>query len=180
MRIPLLALAVGAIASGYLFHEQFVGEGREVFWRAAIFNAPSNHVLDQLRDTPTWVVWAPLVLSIAGLLGAYYVYVLKEGLGARIAERRGPLWILFYNKWFFDEIYDATFVKGAKALGDFFWKVGDQTIIDGGGPNGFAAISAFIGRRVGRWQTGYVYTYAFVMLLGVAGLLTFALFSWSR
>ena len=180
MRLPLLVLAVGAAASGYLFHEQFVGEGREAFWRAAIFVAPSNHVLDQLHATPAWVVWAPLVLSIAGLLGAYYVYVMREGLGARIAERRGPLWILFYNKWFFDEIYDVIFVKSAKALGDFFWKTGDQTIIDGGGPNGFAAISAFIGKRVGRWQTGYVYHYAFVMLLGVAGLLSYALYSWSR
>jgi len=180
MRIALLALSVGAIASGYLFHEQFVGEGREAFWRAAIFVAPSNHVLDQLHATPAWVVWAPLVLSIGGLLGAYYVYVMHEGLGARIAARRGPLWILFYNKWFFDEIYDVIFVKSAKALGDFFWKTGDQTIIDGGGPNGLAAISAFIGKRVGRWQTGYVYHYAFVMLLGVAGLLSYALYSWSR
>jgi len=120
------------------------------------------------------------VLSIGGLLGAYYVYVMHEGLGARIAARRGPLWILFYNKWFFDEIYDVIFVKSAKALGDFFWKTGDQTIIDGGGPNGLAAISAFIGKRVGRWQTGYVYHYAFVMLLGVAGLLSYALYSWSR
>jgi NADH-quinone oxidoreductase subunit L len=179
MRLPLLLLAVGAVFAGGLFHEQFIGEAREAFWRGAIFNATSNHVLDQVRNTPEWVVLAPLVMSILGLLGAYYVYVMHEGMGARIAARRGPLWILFYNKWFFDEIYDATFVRGAKALGDFFWKVGDQTIIDGGGPNGFAAISAFIGRRVGRWQTGYVYHYAFVMLLGVAGLLSFALYSWS-
>jgi NADH-quinone oxidoreductase subunit L len=180
MRIALLTLAAGAILAGGLFIEQFVGEGRAAFWRGAIFVLPSNHVLDQLHDTPAWVVWAPLVLSLGSLAGAYYVYVLKEGLGARIAARRGPLWTLFYNKWFFDEIYDATFVRGAKALGDLFWKGGDQTIIDGGGPNGFAAMSAFIGRRVGRWQTGYVYHYAFVMLLGVAGLLTYALVSWSR
>jgi NADH-quinone oxidoreductase subunit L len=180
MRIALLALAAGAIFAGGLFIDQFVGEGRAAFWRGAIFVLPSNHVLDQLHGTPAWVVWAPLVLSLGSLAGAYYVYVLKEGLGARIAARRGPLWTLFYNKWFFDEIYDATFVRAAKVLGDFFWKVGDQKVIDGGGPDGFAAMSAFIGRRVGRWQTGYVYHYAFVMLLGVAGLLTYALFSWSR
>lgn len=180
MRLPLLVLAIGAIFAGGLFHEQFIGEGREAFWRGAIFTATSNHVLDQVRNTPEWVTLAPLALSIFGLLIAYYVYVMREGLGARIAARRGPLWILFYNKWFFDEIYDAVFVKGARALGDFLWKVGDQTIIDGGGPNGFAAISAFIGKRVGRWQTGYVYHYAFVMLLGVAGLLSYALYSWSR
>ena len=121
---------------------------------------------------------APLVLSIGGLVLAFYVYVMKEGLGARIAADRGPLWTLFYNKWFFDEIYEATFVRGAKALGDLFWKVGDQKVIDGLGPNGVAAVSAWFGKRVGRWQTGYVYHYAFVMLLGVAGLLTFALYNW--
>jgi NADH-quinone oxidoreductase subunit L len=180
MRLPLLLLSLGAIASGFAFHEAFVGEGRAEFWRAAIFVGAGNHVLDQLRATPAWVVWAPLVLSVGGLALAYYVYVMREGLGLEIAERRGPLWILFYNKWFFDEIYEATFVKGAKALGDLFWKGGDQIVIDGGGPNGFAAISAFVGRRVGRWQTGYVYHYAFVMLLGVAGLLSFALYSWSK
>ena len=180
MRLPLLLLAIGAAFSGYLFHEQFVGEGRAEFWRGAILNLPSNHVLDMVRDTPAWVVWTPLILSIAGLVGAYYVYVLREGLGARIAARRGPLWILFYNKWFFDEIYEATFVRGAKALGDLFWKGGDQTIIDGGGPNGFAWMSAVVGKIVGRWQTGYVYHYAFVMLLGVAGLLTYALYAWPR
>ena len=180
MRIALLALAVGAIASGYLFHEQFIGEGRAEFWRGAIFTLPSNHVLDQIHDAPAWVVWAPLIVSIAGFVIAYYVYVMREGLGARIAERRGPLWTLFYNKWFFDEIYDATFVKGAKALGDLFWKGGDQRIIDGLGPDGVAAVSAALGKRVGRFQTGYVYHYAFVMLLGVAGLLSFALYAWSR
>jgi NADH-quinone oxidoreductase subunit L len=179
MRLPLLLLAVGAIFSGGLFAEQFVGEGRAAFWRGAIFNLPSNHVLDQAHAVPLLVTLAPLIVSLLGLAIAYYVYVMREGLGLIIAERRGPLWILFYNKWFFDELYEATFVRGAKALGDFFWKVGDQTVIDGGGPNGFAAISAFLGRRVGRWQTGYVYHYAFVMLLGVAGLLSFALYAWS-
>ncbi|HEX4183895.1 MAG TPA: NADH-quinone oxidoreductase subunit L [Caulobacteraceae bacterium] len=180
MRLPLLLLSIGAIFAGGLFSEQFIGDGRAAFWKGAILNLPSNKVLDQLHSTPMLISLAPLILSLIGLAIAYYVYVVREGLGLEIAERRGPLWILFYNKWFFDEIYDATFVRGAKALGDFFWKVGDQTIIDGGGPNGFAAISAFIGRRVGRWQTGYVYHYAFVMLLGVAGLLSFALYSWSR
>ena len=178
MLVPLLVLAVGAVAAGYLFDEKFIGEGRADFWRGSIYTLPSNHVLDLIQQTPQWVVLAPLVLSIAGLAGAYYVYVMREGLGARIAAARGPLWLLFYNKWYFDEIYDATFVRGAKALGDLFWKRGDQQIIDGLGPNGVAALSAWFGKRVGRWQTGYVYHYAFVMLLGVAGLLTFALYNW--
>ena len=102
--------------------------------------------------------------------------LLKEGLGARLAARRGPLYLFFYNKWFFDELYEATFVRGAKFLGDLFWKGGDQKIIDGLGPNGVAAVSALTGKRVGRLQTGYVYHYAFVMLLGVAGLLSYGFY----
>ena len=180
MLVPLLALAVGAVGAGYMFVEKFVGPERMEFWRGAVFALPTNHVLDQAEHLPAWVLWAPLTVTTAGFLGAYYVYVLQEGLGARIAAGRGPLWTLFYNKWFFDEIYEATFVRAAKALGDLFWKGGDQKLIDGLGPNGVAAVSAAFGRRVGRFQSGYVYHYAFVMLLGVAGLLSFALFSWAR
>ncbi len=96
---------------------------------------------------------------------------------ARIAAAGGPLHILFYNKWFFDEIYEAVFVKGARFLGDVFWKRGDIATIDKLGPDGFARTAYFTGRRLVRIQTGYVYHYAFVMLLGVAGLLSYALFA---
>ncbi|MDP3384692.1 MAG: NADH-quinone oxidoreductase subunit L, partial [Phenylobacterium sp.] len=99
--------------------------------------------------------------------------------GARMAAKEGPVWSFLYNKWFFDELYNATFVRAARGLGDLFWKVGDQKIIDGAGPNGVAAVSAAIGRRTGKLQTGFVYHYAFVMLLGVAGLLSFALYAWA-
>jgi NADH-quinone oxidoreductase subunit L len=177
--VPLLLLSVGAIFAGKVFVEQFVGEGRAEFWRGAIFTAASNHVLDH-HTYPTWVVWAPLTVTAIGFIGAWYVYVAQEGMGARIASRRGPLWTFLYNKWFFDELYDAIFVRGAKALGDLFWKIGDQKLIDGLGPNGVAALSALIGRRAGKMQSGYVYHYAFVMLLGVAGLLSFALYAWSN
>jgi NADH-quinone oxidoreductase subunit L len=99
-------------------------------------------------------------------------------MGARIAAKKGLVWSFLYNKWYFDELYEATFVRAAKFLGDLFWKGGDQKIIDGLGPDGFAAVSAAIGKRTGMMQTGYVYHYAFVMLLGVAGLLSFALWAW--
>ena len=124
------------------------------------------------------ITYSPLVVSILGFAGAYYTYILREGLGARIAARKGPLWTFLYNKWFFDELYQATFVRGAKFLGDLFWKGGDQKIIDGLGPDGVSAVSYAVGKGAGRVQTGYVYHYAFVMLLGVAGLLTYALVSW--
>ncbi len=177
MLVPLLLLSVGAVASGFVFVDFFVGHHQEEFWRGAIFNAPTNHVLHDAHEVPTWVKWAPLVASVLGLLGAFYVYILKEGLGAKLAARNGPLYVFFYNKWFFDELYQATFVRFAKFLGDLFWKGGDQKIIDGFGPDGVSAVSYEVGRRTGKLQTGYVYHYAFVMLLGVAGLLGFALYA---
>jgi NADH-quinone oxidoreductase subunit L len=175
--VPLLALSFGAIFAGYLFAEKFVGAERMEFWRGAIFTLPTNQVL-AAKEGPEWELWAPLTVTAIGFAMAWFFYVLNEGSGARIAARQGPLWRLFYNKWYFDEIYDLIFVRGAKALGDLFWKVGDQKIIDGLGPDGVAAVSAAVGRGAGRVQTGYVYHYAFVMLLGVAGLLSFALWAW--
>ncbi|MDP1736078.1 MAG: NADH-quinone oxidoreductase subunit L [Caulobacter sp.] len=180
MLVPLLLLAVGALAAGYVFVENFVGEAQAEFWRGAIVNGPHNHVLHEMHDAPGWVIWAPLVVSGLGLFGAWWVYIAREGMGARIAAKRGPLWIFLYNKWFFDELYEATFVRAARFLGDLFWKGGDQKLIDGFGPDGVSAVSLEVGKRAGRLQTGYVYHYAFVMLLGVAGLLSFALYAFSR
>ncbi len=174
MLVPLILLSIGAVFAGGVFANLFVGEGRHEFWGHAIFNNASNHVLDE-SALPAWVVWSPLVVSILGLLVAAFYYLLNEGMAARLAANKGPLWTFLYNKWFFDEVYDFFFVKGAKLVGDLFWKVGDQKLIDGLGPNGFAAASIGWAKRVVRIQTGYVYHYAFVMLLGVLGLLSFAL-----
>jgi NADH-quinone oxidoreductase subunit L len=125
-------------------------------------------------------VWSPLVATALGFVIAWYVYIRREGLGAQIAAQRGPLWMFLYNKWYFDELYDAVFVRGAKALGDLFWKGGDQKIIDGLGPDGVSAVSYAAGRRVfSRAQTGYVYHYAFVMLIGVAALIAYAFWAFT-
>ena len=177
MRGPLLLLAFGAIAAGGLFTELFVGPERMAFWRGAIFTLPGNHILDSFKSLPPVVVWAPLAVTALGFIGAWYAYILKEGMGARIAERRGFLWRFLYHKWFFDELYHLVFVRGARGLGDLFWKGGDKAIIDGLGPDGVSAASYAFGRFTGRLQTGYVYHYAFVMLLGIAGLLSFALWA---
>ena len=174
--VPLVLLAVGAVFAGAVFVEKFVGAGQVEFWRGAIFTLPTNHVLE--GEGPEWELWAPLTVTAIGFLAAFYVYVLNEGMGKRVADRGGPLHAFLYNKWYFDELYEVVFVRGAKALGDLFWKVGDQKIIDGLGPDGVAAVSEAVGKGAGRAQTGYVYHYAFVMLLGVAGLLTFALWAW--
>ena len=209
MRLPLILLAIGAIAAGFAFHHEFIGTHKAEFWKEAIYNAPAHHApahgdeaahaatdaaqdaagavppphgeeaADEGHHAPLWVYLAPLLASVLGLLVAVYVYILREGLGARLAARGGPLYTFFYNKWFFDELYEATFVRGAKFLGDLFWKGGDQKIIDGLGPDGVSAASYAVGRGTGRLQTGYLYHYAFVMLLGVAGLLSYALWAWN-
>jgi NADH-quinone oxidoreductase subunit L len=179
MLVPLILLSIGAVSAGFLFHTQFIGEANKEFWRGAIFTLPTNHVLAE-HELPVLIAQAPLIAAVIGLLIAVYVYLIKEGLGERLAARRGPLYLFFYNKWFFDELYQVTFVKAAKLLGDLFWKVGDQKIIDGLGPDGVSAASYAVGRAAGKVQTGYVYHYAFVMLLGVAGLLSFALYAWAN
>jgi len=178
MLVPLLLLSVGAIASGFAFYDFFVGYHEHEFWRGAIFTGPENHVIHDSHEVPTWVLWAPLVVSAIGTFAAVYFYVLREGLARRMAERGGPINSFLSNKWYFDEIYDFLFVKGARALGDLFWKVGDVRIIDGLGPNGAAWASLKSAVRLGKLQSGYVYHYAFVMLLGVAGLLAFAIYAW--
>ena len=140
----------------------------------------TNHVLEHAHHSPTWVIWSPLIASVLGLLVAAYVYLVrgKDRLGEKMAARNGPLYVFFYNKWFFDELYQGTFVRGAKALGDVFWKIGDKRIIDGLGPDGVAWLAGKFGKFTGRLQTGYVYHYAFVMLLGVLGLVSYALWAW--
>jgi NADH-quinone oxidoreductase subunit L len=180
MLVPLLALAVGAIFAGGVFTHMFIGEGRENFWRGAIFTAAGNDTLDKIEHLPMWVGLLPLAASILGLLIAAYYYILNEGMAARMAAKNGLLYRFLYNKWYFDELYDFIFVRGARALGDLFWKGGDQAVIDGLGPNGVAKVSAKAGRGLSVLQSGYVYHYAFVMLLGVAGLLTYAMWAWVR
>ena len=143
MIVPLLVLSLGAAGAGYVFFKDFVGPLREAFWHGAIFVGPHNHILDGVEEAPKWVGILPLVAAIFGLMIAAYVYLLKEGLGARMFAKAGPLYTFFYNKWYVDEIYNFIFVRGAKGLGDLFWKVGDQKIIDGLGPNGISALAGW-------------------------------------
>jgi NADH-quinone oxidoreductase subunit L len=124
---------------------------------------------------PTWVLWTPLFVTVTGFALAWFLYIRHEGFGARLAARRGPLHSFLLNKWYFDEIYNFVFVRGAAALGDIFWKVGDRRIIDGFGPNGFAASAMAAARRLSRAQSGFLYHYAFVMLIGVVALTIWAM-----
>ena len=124
----------------------------------------------QGHHPPNWVLIIPVAVTALGFAVAWFFYMANPGLPLRIAQRGGPLHSFLYNKWYFDEIYDFIFVRGTRAIGDAFWKIGDQKIIDGFGPNGVAATALASARRLVSLQSGYVYHYAFVMLIGVLGL----------
>ena len=179
MLVPLIVLAIGATVAGFAFDTQFIGAGRADFWGRALHGIGGRGALAEPAMLPAWVVWSPLAVTFVGFVAAWWAYIANEGMGARIAARGGPIWTFLYNKWFFDELYDALFVRSARWFGDLFWKGGDQKLIDGLGPDGISAVSYAAGRRTGRLQTGYVYHYAFVMLIGVVALLSYALWAFS-
>jgi NADH-quinone oxidoreductase subunit L len=170
MLIPLVLLALGAVFAGAVFAEAFVGHHSKEFWGAAIYNAPGVDLMEAKHNVPSWVFYAPFVVMIIGLLAALYFYIFNEGLGQKIADRKGGLHAFLSGKWYFDELYEAVFVKGARALGDLFWKGGDQKIIDGLGPNGIAALLSFGSKQAVKIQSGFVYHYAFLMLIAAVVL----------
>jgi NADH-quinone oxidoreductase subunit L len=172
---PLFVLAAGALSAGLLFDAYFIGEASPGFWHNAIA-AIYGHVRGE-AELPLWVEFAPLTLTAIGFAIAYYYYVLHPELPPLLAARKGLLYTFFYNKWYFDELYDFLFVRPAIRLGRFLWKVGDGRIIDGLGPDGIAARVLDATRAAVRLQSGYVYHYAFAMLVGVAALVTWFLFS---
>ncbi len=168
MMIPLVLLAIGAVLAGSLFVRYFVGSAGEGFWREAMV-IPEYHGHDHI---PLWVLWAPFAVTLAGLLGAMLVYLTRAGEGLRDSAKKTPLHAFLYNKWYFDELYHAVFVRGARALGDIFWKIGDVRIIDGLGPNGIARAAKAGAARLSRLQTGYLYHYALVMLAALVIAIT--------
>lgn len=165
MLIPLVLLALGAVFAGAVFAEAFVGHHSKEFWGGAIYNAPGVDLMEAKHDVPQWVFYAPFVVMVTGLLAALYFYLFNEGLGQKIADKKSGLHAFLSNKWYFDELYETVFVKGARALGDLLWKGGDQKIIDGFGPNGIAALLGFGSKQAVKIQSGYVYHYAFLMLI---------------
>ena len=181
MLTPLVVLAFGAIFAGFIFAPYFIGEHHAEFWGKAIFLASDNEVMEKAEHiTDTWVHFAPLIVTLLGMALAWYFYLLRPNLPKKMAANEGPVYTFLYNKWFFDEIYQATFVKLTKVLGDVFWKILDIRIIDGLGPNGAAWTALASAKKLVKTQTGYVYHYAFAMFLGITGILTWAVISWSH
>lgn len=172
MLVPLALLSIGALFAGGVFASSFIGEHHLAFWNNTIFMGADNQVLEQLHHVPLWVKYAPLVMMVTGFIGALYFYILRPELPAQIAESQILLYKFLLNKWYFDEIYHFIFVRPTRWLARLLWKGGDGAIIDGLGPDGVAQNVMRMTAGFVRLQTGYVYHYAFVMLLGVAAFVS--------
>jgi NADH-quinone oxidoreductase subunit L len=174
MLIPLFVLAAGAAFVGYFTEDWFVGPDRVTFWKGALLVLPEHDSIGRAEEIGA-VAYLPLVAAVSGIVVAYVCYMWKPGIPAATAMRFRALYLFLYNKWYFDELYDRLFVNTAFSLGDGLWKTGDGAIIDGLGPDGIAAATHELAREASRLQTGYVYHYAFAMLIGVVALVTWYL-----
>ena len=173
MLAPLAVLGLGALGAGIVFGKYFIGHDYDEFWKGSLFTGRDNHIIHKFHDVALGVGLAPTVVMALGFVVALYFYVLKPGTAQALARTFPRLYRFLLNKWYFDELYDFLFVRPAFALGRMFWKGGDGAIIDGLGPDGVAARVADGARLAVRLQTGYVYHYAFAMLIGVAAVVTY-------
>jgi NADH-quinone oxidoreductase subunit L len=176
MLIPLYVLAAGALLAGFIFKDYFIGHAEALFWGPALYRAPGNEIVHAIHEVPAWVSYSPFIAMALGFLVAFWFYIRDTSMPVRLATTNYPLYQFLLNKWYFDELYDFIFVRPAKWLGRFFWKRVDGGVIDGLGPDGVAAGVLDITRNVVRLQTGYLYHYAFAMLIGVAALVSWFTF----
>jgi NADH-quinone oxidoreductase subunit L len=175
--IPLYVLGAGALLSGFIAYDWFVGHDWTHFWgTSSIAVKSTGEVLHHAHEVPLWVTLAPLVFALSGIALSYMYYITMPWLPAATVKAFPGLHALFYNKWYFDEIYDAMLVQPALRIGRFFWKKGDGATIDGLGADNIAARAQDMAGVLMRFQSGYLYHYAFVMLVGVAALVTYFMF----
>src|SRR5215831_11072849 len=172
MGLPLILLALGSLLAGGLFAHLFIGGGQAEFWRGSLV----THTAEG-HQAPLWVALAPTVAMAVGFAVAWYFYITNPLVPFGLTKRFRGVYLFLFNAWYFDALYDALFVRPAKRLGRFLWKTGDGAIIDGLGPDGVAARVIDITNRVVKLQSGYIYHYAFVMLVGVAIIITYFIFA---
>ena len=161
---------------GAMHEEEHVEMSKESFWKDALFVLPENDTVEAAHGAPFWVKKMPLFVGLAGIALAYVAYLLFTGLPGIVVKIFKPIHALLFNKWFFDELYHALFVRTADLLGRLFWRVGDQGIIDRYGPNGSAVLSVRIAEMMSKFQSGYVYKYAFVMVIAIVAMLSWFMF----
>jgi NADH-quinone oxidoreductase subunit L len=177
MLIPLGVLAFGSVLAGLPFKEIFAGHGVEGFFRGSLTFAKDNKILEEMHHVPLNVALAPTVLMAVGFIIAWIFYIRRPDIPVELARQHDVLYRFLLNKWYFDELYDFIFVRPTKCLGRLLWKGGDGWLIDGFGPDGVSARVLDVTRNAIRLQTGYLYHYAFAMLIGVAIFITWFMFS---
>lgn len=181
MLVPLYILAVGAVLAGIVFKDAFIGHGYNHFWEGSLFTLidqeSEESILTHMHHVPFWVKASPFVMMVFGFIAAWYMYLKEPHLPKQLAERHDGLYKFLLNKWYFDELYDVLFVRTSKWLGRFLWKTGDGTVIDGFGPNGISTRVLQISGKITKLQTGFLYHYAFAMMIGIAALITWFMFS---
>jgi len=174
MLIPLGILALGAVLAGLVFYGPFVGHDRLHFWAGALVTAEGD-ILDEAHHVPTLVKWLPTLMMLGGFVMALFAYILRPGTSSAIAGTFRGLYAFLMNRWYFDEVYQWAIVRPAGWLGRFFWVRGDQKTIDGYGPDGVAQTVLDAGQRTRSVQSGFLYHYAFAMLVGVVGAIAYLL-----
>ena len=169
MLAPLLLLAIGAVFSGYLFKETFIGHHSTDFWQASVF------FLDEIKHDPIpiWFLFLTPTLVIISIPIAYYYFIYNTKILDDFKKTNLPLYYFLLNKWYIDELYEKLFVFPAKKIGSFFWKQGDLGFIDRFGPDGISKLIKKLSNKAGLFQTGFIYDYAFAMLIGLSVLLTY-------
>ncbi|MBI2235965.1 MAG: NADH-quinone oxidoreductase subunit L [Magnetospirillum sp.] len=177
MILPLLVLAAGAVFAGFLGYDLFVGHDMAHFWGKSILVTAAHPALENAHHVPGWVALLPTIVAGSGIALAYLFYVFAPGLPVALANSFRGVYLFLLNKWYFDELYDFLFVRPAFKLGRGFWLGGDGALIDGVGPDGVAAATRVVAKRVARLQSGYVYHYAYAMLIGVAAFVTWYMFT---
>ena len=170
MLIPLVILAIGAIFAGFLFKDLFLGhEGENYFWSQSIkFLEPLS-----TEHPPTWFLLLTPCLVLLSIPVAYFLFVKNKKLPDQIVNNNKPLYNFLINKWYFDELYEVILIKPCKKLGIFLWKFCDGKLIDGFGPDGISSFIKKCSIKANKFQSGFIYQYAFIMLLGFSALLTF-------
>ena len=174
MLLPLFVLAIGAIFAGFLFKDLFIGHGGDnIFWGNSIkFLNPLN-----TEHPPLWLLLTTPVLVLISIPIAYYLFVKDKSVPYQIVQSNKPLHNFLINKWYFDELYDVLFIQSSKKIGLFFWKVIDVKIIDKFGPDGVSLLIKNLSLKASKFQSGFIYQYAFMILLGFSLLLTFLILS---
>ena len=169
MIIPLIILAIGSIFAGIIFKEVFIGnESVEILWRDSIFFLNSL----SLDHPPTWVIFLTPILVIISIPISYYLFILNKNILNELVKGNKPLYNFLKNKWYFDELYELIFVKTSKKIGLYFWKNIDIRFIDKYGPDGLSNLIKNFSLKAVKFQSGYIYQYAFIMLIGFSVLLT--------